>query len=132
MLNLRNFENQLKNSQTGNSFRALPLIQYHLELKMVYDDDVHLLGGNIDAIKNTETLIDSGKEVGLEVNAEKSNVLLSRRQNAGHNHDIKIANRYKYYISGHYPLSCLYFKMQHSETGFCLSFQVMPVSYLWR
>jgi hypothetical protein len=44
--------------------------------------------------KNTETLIDASKEDGLEVNAEQIKyMLLSRHQNAGKNHDIKIANR---------------------------------------
>jgi hypothetical protein len=56
---------------------------------------VNLLGDNIDTIKKkTGTLIDPSKEVGLEVNAEKTKLtLLSRHQNAGQNHDIKIANR---------------------------------------
>jgi hypothetical protein len=36
----------------------------------------------------------SGKEVGLEANAEKTKYMLfSRHQNAGQNHDIKIATR---------------------------------------
>jgi PP-loop superfamily ATP-utilizing enzyme len=54
-----------------------------------------LLRDNIDTIKkNTETLIDVSKEVGLEVNAEKSKyILLSRHQNAGRNHDINLGNR---------------------------------------
>jgi hypothetical protein len=40
---------------------------------LVYADDVNLLGDNIDIIKkNTQTLIDAGKEVGLEVNTEKT------------------------------------------------------------
>jgi hypothetical protein len=40
---------------------------------LVYADDEKLLGDNIDTIKeNTETLIDASKEVGLEVNAEKT------------------------------------------------------------
>jgi hypothetical protein len=46
--------------------------------------------------KNTEVLIYTyaGVEVGLEVNAEKTKYsLLSRHQNAGQSHDIKIANR---------------------------------------
>jgi hypothetical protein len=35
--------------------------------------DVNLLGDNIDIIKkNTEALIDASKEVGLEVNTEKT------------------------------------------------------------
>jgi hypothetical protein len=45
--------------------------------------------------KNMETLIDASKEVGLEVNREKTKyMLLSNHQNAGQNHDIKIAKRY--------------------------------------
>jgi hypothetical protein len=47
---------------------------------------VNLLENNIpvDTIKkNTETLIDASKEVGLEVNAEKTKyMLMSRHQNA--------------------------------------------------
>jgi hypothetical protein len=39
---------------------------------LVYADDINLLGDNIDIIKkNTETLIDASKEVGLEVNTVK-------------------------------------------------------------
>jgi hypothetical protein len=63
----------------------------------VYDDDVNLLGDYIDTKKkNIETLIDASKKIGLEVNTEKTEytrTLLSRRQNAGQNHDIKMANR---------------------------------------
>jgi hypothetical protein len=49
----------------------------------------------IDTIKkNTQTLIDASKEVGLIVNADKTkHMLLSRHQNAGQNHDTKPANR---------------------------------------
>jgi hypothetical protein len=63
---------------------------------MLYADDVNLLGDNIDTIKrNTQTLIDANKEVGTKVNTEKTKyMLLSRHQNAGQNHNIKIANRY--------------------------------------
>jgi hypothetical protein len=56
---------------------------------------VSLLGDNIDTIqKNTETLTDASKEVGLEINVEKAKyMLLSRNQNAGQTRDIQIANR---------------------------------------
>jgi hypothetical protein len=56
---------------------------------------VNLLRDNIDTIKkNMETLIDASKEIGLEVNTERAKyTLLSRQQNAGHNHDIRKADR---------------------------------------
>jgi hypothetical protein len=62
---------------------------------LAYADDVNLLGDNMDSIKkNTETLIDASKEVGLEINLEKTkHMLLSRHQNVGQNRDIKIASR---------------------------------------
>jgi hypothetical protein len=48
--------------------------------RLAYADDVNLLGDNIDTInKNTQTLIDANKEIGLEVN------VVSRDQNAGQN-----------------------------------------------
>jgi hypothetical protein len=62
---------------------------------LAYANDVNLLGGNIDTIKkNTETLIDASKEVGLEINVEKTKcILLSHHLNAGQNRDVKAANR---------------------------------------
>jgi hypothetical protein len=58
---------------------------------MVY----RLLGNNIETRRrNTETLIDASKEIGLEVNIEKTKyMLVSRDQNGGQNHDINIAHR---------------------------------------
>jgi hypothetical protein len=52
-----------------------------------FSDDVNLLGDNIDTIKkNTDTLIDASKEVGLEIIVEKTKyILLSRHQNVGQN-----------------------------------------------
>jgi hypothetical protein len=44
--------------------------------------------------KNTKTLIDASKDVGLEVNVEKTKyMLVPWDQNAGQNWEIKIANR---------------------------------------
>jgi hypothetical protein len=62
---------------------------------LAYADNVNLLGDNIDTItKNTETLFDASKEVGLEINLYKTKyMLLSRHRNVGQNRDIKIANR---------------------------------------
>jgi hypothetical protein len=61
----------------------------------LYADDVNLLGDNINTIKkNTYALNDISKEVDLEVNAEKTKyTLMCRHQNAGQNHNVKIANR---------------------------------------
>jgi hypothetical protein len=57
---------------------------------LAYADDVNLLGDNRDTIKkSTETLIDASKEVGLEINVEKTKYMLLSRQNWG----MKIANR---------------------------------------
>jgi hypothetical protein len=61
---------------------------------LAYTDDVNLLGDNIK--KNTETLIDASKEVGLEINVDKTKyMLLSRHQNVGQNWDIKMC-QFKY------------------------------------
>jgi hypothetical protein len=55
---------------------------------------VNLLGDSIHTISNNrETSIDASNEVGLEINVEKPKyMLLSRHQNAGQNHYLKIAN----------------------------------------
>jgi hypothetical protein len=57
---------------------------------LAYADYVNLLGDNIDTIKkNTETFIDVSKEVGLEINIERTKyILLYRRQNVGQNWDV--------------------------------------------
>jgi hypothetical protein len=44
--------------------------------------------------KNTEALLHASKEVGLEVNAEKTKYMfMSRHQTAGQNHSIKVGNK---------------------------------------
>jgi sorting nexin-29 len=62
---------------------------------LVYADDVNILGGSVHSIKkNAEDLIIASKEIGLEVNAEKTKyMVMSRNQNAGRNHNIKIDNK---------------------------------------
>jgi hypothetical protein len=79
---------KVQENQVGLKLNGTPQLQ-------VYADDVNLLSDNIDTIKkNMVTLIDASKEFGLEVNTEKTKyMLLSRHQNAGQNHYIKIANR---------------------------------------
>jgi hypothetical protein len=43
--------------------------------------------------KNTEALLDAGKEVGLEVNSEKTKYMVTSHKKAGQKHSIQIANR---------------------------------------
>jgi hypothetical protein len=60
---------------------------------LAYVDDVKIVGENKDTIqKNTKALLDASKEVGLEVNPEKT-MLMSHCQRAGQRHSIKRANR---------------------------------------
>jgi hypothetical protein len=58
-------------------------------------DGVHLLGENITIIKkNTEGSLDASKEIGLEVNTEKTNhIFMSHHQTTGQNHYIKVTNK---------------------------------------
>jgi hypothetical protein len=51
---------------------------------LAYADDVNVVGENIDTIRKTQVLVDAGKEVGLEVNSEKTKcMLMSRSQKVG-------------------------------------------------
>jgi hypothetical protein len=62
---------------------------------LAYADDIIIMGENIDTIKkNKEALFNATKEVGLEVNSEKTkHMLMSCSQMIGQRHSIKIVNR---------------------------------------
>ena len=57
-------------------------------------NDANIFGRSVHTTKkNTEALVVDSKEIGLEVNADKTKyMVMSRDQNAGRSHDIKIDN----------------------------------------
>jgi hypothetical protein len=61
---------------------------------LVYADDVNVLGLSVHTIQvNTEALVVAGREIGLDVNADKNKyIVMSRDQNAGRSHSIKTDN----------------------------------------
>jgi len=61
---------------------------------LVYADDVNILGGSVHTVKeNAEALVVASKEIGLEVNADKTKyMVMSRDRNAEKRHSMKIGN----------------------------------------
>jgi sorting nexin-29 len=60
---------------------------------LAFADNVNIVGENIDTIqKNTKSLLDVSKEVGLEVNSEQTKYMMSHKK-AGQKQGIKIVNR---------------------------------------
>jgi hypothetical protein len=63
---------------------------------LAYADDVNILGGSVNTVKeNAEALVVAAKEIGLEVNADKTKyMVMSRDRNAGRVHSVKIDNSF--------------------------------------
>jgi hypothetical protein len=63
---------------------------------LVYADDINLLGDSVNTIKeNSETLLQASRDIGLEINAEKTKyMIMSRHPNSGKNQNIRIVNEW--------------------------------------
>ena len=74
-------------NQDGFELNSTPQI-------LVYADNVNILGGSVHTTqKNTEALVVASKQIGLEVNADKTKyMVMPRDQNAGRSHSIKTGN----------------------------------------
>jgi hypothetical protein len=61
---------------------------------LVCADDVNLLGDSVNTVKeNSETILEASRDIGLEINAEKTKYMsMSRHPNSGQNQNISIAN----------------------------------------
>ena len=61
---------------------------------LAYADDINVLGGSTHTLKeNAEALVAANREIGLEVSADKTKyMVISRDQNAGQNHSVRIDN----------------------------------------
>jgi len=61
---------------------------------LFYADDDNLLGDSLNTIQwNSETLLEASSDIGLEINAEKTNyMIMSHNQNSGKNQNIRITN----------------------------------------
>ena len=61
---------------------------------LAYADDVNILGGSIHTVKeNAEALVAATREIGLEVNADKTKyMVMFRDQNAGRIQSVRIDN----------------------------------------
>ena len=80
-------------------FRRVQVNQDGLKLNgtyqlLAYADDVNILGGSIHTVKeNVEALVVATKEIGLEVNTDKTKyMVMSREQMAGLSHTMKFDN----------------------------------------
>jgi hypothetical protein len=77
--------------------RRVQVNQFGLKLNgthqlLVYSD-INILGGSVRTMKNSEALVATSKENGLDVNADKTKyMVMSRDRIVGQSHNIKIDN----------------------------------------
>jgi hypothetical protein len=89
----------LFNFASGYDIRKVQENEIGLELNgthqlLVYADYVKLLGDSVNTIKkDSETLLKASRDIGLEINIEKTKyMIMSRYQNSVQNQNIRIAN----------------------------------------
>jgi hypothetical protein len=78
---------KFRENEAGLEFNGTPQL-------VIYADDVNLLGGSVNTIKeNTEAFLEASRDIGLEINTEKTKyMIMSRHSNSGQNQNIRIAN----------------------------------------
>jgi len=81
------------------AIRRVQVNQHGLKLNgthqlLAYADDVNILGGSVHTLKeNAEALVAAAREIGLEIIANETKyTVMSRDQNAGRNHSVRINN----------------------------------------
>jgi hypothetical protein len=85
---------------TLNAIRRVQVIQDGLKLNgthqlLVYADDITVLGGSVYTIKeNAEVLVVASKEIGLEVNADKSKYMVMSRDASHKSNPLSVSQGY--------------------------------------